>query len=146
MRARTKWVLSIPMLVCPLGQSYIGYKIKRESKDQQEKIKNESPNASLYYWMDNFILRWKACFYSFSQTLLKDVTSLFHFCCALPSREDQFSSVAQLCPTLCDAMNLSTPGLPVHHQLPESWTDSCPLSQWCHPAVSSSVIPFSSCP
>ena len=29
----------------------------------------------------------------------------------------QFSSVTQLCPTLCDPMNRSTPGLPVHHQL-----------------------------
>jgi len=29
----------------------------------------------------------------------------------------QFSSVTQLCPTLCDHMNCSTPGLPVHHQL-----------------------------
>ena len=32
----------------------------------------------------------------------------------------QFSSVAQSCPTLCDPMNRSTPGLPVHHQLLES--------------------------
>ena len=32
----------------------------------------------------------------------------------------QFSSVAQSYPTLCDPMNHSTPGLPVHHQLPES--------------------------
>ena len=31
----------------------------------------------------------------------------------------QSSSVAQSCPTLCDPMNRSTPGLPVHHQLPE---------------------------
>ena len=31
----------------------------------------------------------------------------------------QFSSVAQSCPTLWDTMNCSTPGLPVHHQLPE---------------------------
>ena len=31
----------------------------------------------------------------------------------------QFSSVAQSCPTLCNPMNSSTPGLPVHHQLPE---------------------------
>ena len=30
-----------------------------------------------------------------------------------------FSSVAQSCPTLCDPTNRSTPGLPVHHQLPE---------------------------
>ena len=32
----------------------------------------------------------------------------------------QFSSVAESCPTLCNPMNRSMPGLPVHHQLPES--------------------------
>ena len=32
----------------------------------------------------------------------------------------QFSSVTQSCPTLCDPMNRSTPGLPVHHQFPGS--------------------------
>ena len=32
----------------------------------------------------------------------------------------QFNSVTQLCPTLCDPTDCSTPGLPVHHQLPES--------------------------
>ena len=31
----------------------------------------------------------------------------------------QFSSIGQSCPTLCDPMNCSTPGLPVHHRLPE---------------------------
>ena len=31
----------------------------------------------------------------------------------------QFSSVSQLYPTLCDPMDCSTPGFPVHHQLPE---------------------------
>ena len=36
-----------------------------------------------------------------------------------PGCSVQFSSVAQSCPTLCDPMNRSTPGLPVHHQLPE---------------------------
>ena len=34
-------------------------------------------------------------------------------------RSDQIRSVAQSCPTLCNPMNRSTPGLPVHHQLPE---------------------------
>ena len=34
--------------------------------------------------------------------------------------KSQFSSVAQLCPTLCGPMDCSTPGLSVHHQLPES--------------------------
>ena len=37
----------------------------------------------------------------------------------LSGKQFQFSSVAQSCPTLCDPMNLSTPGLPVHHHLPE---------------------------
>ena len=35
----------------------------------------------------------------------------------MPKYSVQFSSVAESCPTLCDPMNLSTPGLPVHHQL-----------------------------
>ena len=38
---------------------------------------------------------------------------------ASASASVQFSSVAQLCPTLGNPMNCSTPGLPVHHQLPE---------------------------
>ena len=38
----------------------------------------------------------------------------FHVLCSV-----QFSSVAQSCPTLCNPMDCSTPGLPVHHQLPE---------------------------
>ena len=36
-----------------------------------------------------------------------------------PHLSVQFSSVAESCPNLCDSMNHSTPGLPVHHQLPE---------------------------
>ena len=62
----------------------------------------------------------------------------------------QFSSVAQSCPTLCNPMNRSMPGLPVHHQLPEPtqthvhWVNPCPSSRWCHPTISSCVVPFSS--
>ena len=57
----------------------------------------------------------------------------------------QFSSVAQSCPTLCDRMNhscqasLSITNSGVH-------SNSRPSSRWCHPAISSSVVPFSSCP
>ena len=58
----------------------------------------------------------------------------------------QFSSVAQSCPTLFDPMNRSTPGLPVHHQLPEFTQTHVHQVSECHPAISSSVIPFSSCP
>ena len=34
-------------------------------------------------------------------------------------KEDQFSSVTQSCPTLCDPMDCNMPGFPVHHKLPE---------------------------
>ena len=56
----------------------------------------------------------------------------------------QFSSVAQLCLTLCNPMDCSTPGLPAHHQLPE-FTQTHVL--WVSVAIEtslSSVIPFSS--
>ena len=42
-------------------------------------------------------------------------------------------------------MNCSTPGFPVLHHL-RVCSNSCSLNQWCHPTISSSVIPFSSCP
>ena len=55
------------------------------------------------------------------------------------------NSVAQSCPALCDPMDFSTPGLPVcPSPTPRVYPNSCPLSQWCHSAISSSVIPFSS--
>ena len=41
-------------------------------------------------------------------------------CWGLRFSSVQFRSVTQLCPTLCNSMDCSTPGLPVHHQLPES--------------------------
>ena len=56
----------------------------------------------------------------------------------------QFSSVTHLCPTLCNPMDYSTPGFPVHHQHQVGvCSNSCPSSLWCHPTISSSVIPFS---
>ena len=61
----------------------------------------------------------------------------------IPFSSVQISSVSQMCQTFCDPMDCSTPGLPVHHQLPE-FTETRLLSQWCHPTISSSVIPFSS--
>ena len=88
------------------------------------------------------------------------------------SSELQFSSVAQSCLTLCDPMDSSMPGLPVHFSsvqwlsrvwlfvtpwtaacqasclspTPRTNSNSCSLSQWYHPTIWSSVISFSSCP
>ena len=58
----------------------------------------------------------------------------------------QFSSVAQSCPTLCHPMDCSTPGLPVHHQLPEFTQTHIPwvgdAIQQSHPLSSSSPPAF----
>ena len=56
------------------------------------------------------------------------------------------SSASQSCLTLCDPMDYSTPGFPVHHQLPEFAQTHVHWVKWCHPTISSSVTPFSSCP
>ena len=54
----------------------------------------------------------------------------------------QFNSVAHLCPTLCDPMNCSTPGLSVHHQLPEfTQTHVHWVGVVIQPSVSSSPSP-----
>ena len=52
----------------------------------------------------------------------------------------------QSCLTLCDPMNHSPPGFPVHHQLLEFTQTHVHWVGDCHPAISSSVVPFSSCP
>ena len=57
----------------------------------------------------------------------------------------QFSSFIQLCPTLWDFRYCNMTGFPDHHQLPELVQTQCPSSWSCHPAISSSVIPFFSC-
>ena len=58
----------------------------------------------------------------------------------------QFSSVPQSRLTLYDPMNYSMPGLPCPLPAPGVYPNPCPSSRWCHPAISSSVVPFSSCP
>ena len=57
----------------------------------------------------------------------------------------QYSSVAHSCPTLCDPMNRSTPGFLVHQQLLES-PKLKSIESVIHPAISSWVVLFSSCP
>ena len=55
--------------------------------------------------------------------------------------KDQFSSVDRSCLTLCDPMYCR---LPCSSPTLRVYSNSCPLSRWCHPAISSSVITFSS--
>ena len=58
----------------------------------------------------------------------------------------QFSSVTQSCPTLCKPHESQHSWPPCPSPTPGVHSDSRPLSQWSHPAILSSVIPFSSCP
>ena len=58
------------------------------------------------------------------------------FCCCC--------SVAQLCLTL-PPPGLQHARLPCPSPSPRAYSNSCPLSRWCHPSISSSVVPFSSC-
>ena len=61
-----------------------------------------------------------------------------------PFSSVQFSSRSPV--WLSNPMNHSTPGLPVYNQLPESTQTHAHSVHWCHPTISSSVVPFSSCP
>ena len=58
----------------------------------------------------------------------------WYYCC----------SVTKSCPTLCYPIDCSMPGFPVLHYLLEIAQTRCPMSQWCHPSISSSVCLF--CP
>ena len=66
----------------------------------------------------------------------------------LPSRSFQFSSVQFSCSVVSDSLRpheLQHARPPCPSPTPGVHSNSCPLSQRCHPAISSSVIPFSSC-
>ena len=54
-------------------------------------------------------------------------------------------SITKFCPTLCNPMDCSMPGF-LSFTTPGLCSKSYPLCQWCHPTISSSVAPFSSCP
>ena len=70
-----------------------------------------------------------------------------HFCKKKDMLLPQFSSVAQSCLTVWPhgLHAACQDSLSVHHQLLKLAHTQCPLSQWCHPTISSSVVPFSSC-
>ena len=72
-----------------------GLTLQQNNNNNNKKKKNWEKENSYRYWTIGKI----QLFFSFSSV--------------------QFSSVTQSCPTLCDPMNHSTPGLPVHHQLLE---------------------------
>ena len=80
------------------------------------------PGSFVHGILQARILEWVAMPSSRGSFWPRDQTCLSHVSCIgrwTLYHQHHFSSVAQSCPTLCDPMNHSTPGLPVQHQLPE---------------------------
>ena len=98
-------------------------KVKEESekvglKLNIQKTKILASGAITSWQIDGETVETVADFISLGSKLLKMVTAAMKL--KEPySLEEKFSSVTQSCPTLCDPMNCSTPGLAVHHQLLE---------------------------
>ena len=57
----------------------------------------------------------------------------------------QFSSVTQSCLDSLQPRELQHTRRPCPSPTPEAYSNPCPSSRWCHPTISSSIIPFSSC-
>ena len=89
----------------------------------------------LYLYVDSFHQIWKIFSLIALNISPSPLPRLWRLCC----------SVTKSCPTLCNPVNCSTLGFPLSLS-PRVFSNSCPLSQWCHPTTSFSVAPFSSCP
>ena len=100
------------------------------------------PGSSVHGIFQARVLEWGAIAFSVQANLVcyKSLCYLIKQSATLPSL---LFSHSVLC-TLWDPMDCSMPNFPVLHHLPETCSNSCPLSLWCHPTISSSVIPFSS--
>ena len=97
------------------------------------------PGSSIHGVFQARVLEWVAISFSRGSSQPRNWTlvSLIAGRCftvwATRKASHQFSSVAQSCLTLCDPMNSSTPGFPVHHQLPYNFLiqcTACTLEEW----------------
>ena len=93
------------MVICDAGYTTVDiYQLKGWGLSQIDQSSNTISNNEKAMWYLNILLnRFKNHLFIYKYMI----------------RSDQIRSVTQSCPTLCDPMNRSTPGLPVHHQLLE---------------------------
>ena len=86
-------------------------------------------------WFISHLDCWKSVFHCSPWSRISLFFSVF--CC--------FCSVTHLCTTLCESHELKHTRVPCPSPSPRAWSNSCPLSRWCHPTISSSVVTSFSC-
>ena len=76
-----------------------------------------------------------------ARTFQKNIHICFIECTKTFDCVGQFSSTIQSCPTLCDPIGCSMPSPSCPSPIPRRvYTNSCPLSQWCHPTISQQTV------
>ena len=111
---------------------------------------SESCSFFVIFWLSGFLGYQKACPAPLvdPQTFTNcfdPVGFLWFFCCCF----QPFSSVQFSCSVVSDSLRpheSQHARPPCPSPTPTVYSNSCPSSRWCHPAISSSVLPFSSCP
>ena len=105
-----------------------------------------STDVDFQFWDYKNNLKWIERIYKkekWTPCCLPHYTSTKLFFLRISQVSVQFSLVAQSCPTLWDPHEPQHTRLPFPSLSPRVCSNSCPLSQWCHPTISSSVTPFS---
>ena len=127
------------------------WKAKEITSRQVLEWANQIPAICLKMWHQNTVASCPSENHSFYSRL--DALHFFHsgrnmirkiIVDMFIKKKIQFSPLAQLCPTLWPH-GLQHARLPCPSPTPGVHSNSCPLDQWCHPTISSSVVPFSSC-
>ena len=98
-----------------------------------------------FIFLGSKITAYGDCSHEIKRYLLLGRKAMTNLDSILKSRDIQFISVAQSCPTLWPHESQHARP-PCPSPTPRVYWNSCPSSWWCHPAISSSVVPFSSCP
>ena len=133
MRAQPCLTLCVPIDCSPLGSSFHGIL-----------------QARIMEWFPNSFSR-RSCFWPKDQTLVRYVSCIGQwFFTTSVSWETLFIffSVQFICSVVSDSWwpyGLQHARLPCPSPTPGACSNSCPLSWWCHPTISASVIHFSSC-
>ena len=143
------WIIhgytNVPSLLSPLSSPY-----QKQSLDCHKTLG----------WAPSFTQQSLTCFYfTYGNVYVSMFSSQFaplslqpwNWKMLAPCKEsyDQPSSVQFSCSDMSDSLwphELQHDRLPCTSPTPRVYSDSCPLSRWCHPTISSSVTPFSSCP